>query len=466
MPRVPLALQSYQHPTLPLSAQRALNVYAEAQPQDAKARTALLLTPGLTPFSECGAGPIRGMAFFRDALIVASGGQVWRVAKDGSVEVLGGAPGSGFVRMATDGRWLALTDTESAETRLLNVSTVESITDPDFPGAKDVAVAGGFFVFLRPESETARGQWFISELRDPEAYNALDFASAEARPDAAVSLAVLGLDVWIFGERTTEIWVNTGRNQFPFERAPGGVIERGCAATASVQTMAGVAYWLGDDRVVYRASNSTPQRISTHALEQEWARLGSVADAEGWTYQRGGHSFYGLTIGGRTWVFDAGTALWHERASRSLTRWRGRMVLPAWEGLYVGDAVTGRVWRLDETARTDGGEVIEREAVTPPLHGEGRRMFMSRVTLEVDSGQGLTRDQGSDPQAMLDWSDDGGRTWSNELWRSMGKRGEWRQRVEWRRLGQFRERSLRVRMTDAVGTAFIAADFDAMGGTV
>lgn len=34
---------------LPLSAQRALNIYAEAEPQDAKSRTALLLTPGLVP---------------------------------------------------------------------------------------------------------------------------------------------------------------------------------------------------------------------------------------------------------------------------------------------------------------------------------------------------------------------------------------------------------------------------------
>jgi hypothetical protein len=40
-----------------------------------------------------------------------------------------------------------------------------------------------------------------------------------------------------------------------------------------------------------------------------------------------------------------------------------------------------------------------------------------------------------DPQAMLSWSDDGGKTWSNEYWRSAGKIGEHRKRSRWWRLG-------------------------------
>jgi len=42
---------------------------------------------------------------------------------------------------------------------------------------------------------------------------------------------------------------------------------------------------------------------------------------------------------------------------------------------------------------------------------------------------------GADPQVMLRWSDDGGHTWSNEHWRSMGQIGQTGYRTIWRRLG-------------------------------
>ena len=464
--RLPFALQSYQHPTRPLSQQRVLNMYPEAQPQDAKARAALLFCPGAHAHAACGPGPIRGMRYFRDRLICASGGQVWQVTQDGTAEALGGAPGSGPVRMADDGRWLAMVDVESAETRLLNVSDVTSITDPDFPGAKDVAVAGGFFAFLRPESETSRGQWFISDLRDPTSYDALQFISAEARPDPATAIVAWDKGLWVAGAASTEIFTNTGRNPFPFETAAGGFFERGCAAQMSVLVLDGYVYWLGNDRAVYRANNSAPQRISTAAQEAAWALLNSVGDVEATAYEAGAHKFYCLTIGGTTFCFDTATSLWHERLSRGLNRWRMGSLTAAWGGWYAGDSEDGTIWRVDPMLRLEGDAMIEREAIGAPLHGEGARMFMSRVGIEFDAGQGLATGQGSDPQAMLQWSDDGGRTWGNEHWRGIGPMGQYGRRAEWRALGQFRERTLKVRVTDPVGSAVLAVQIDVEPGAV
>jgi Neuraminidase (sialidase) len=78
----------------------------------------------------------------------------------------------------------------------------------------------------------------------------------------------------------------------------------------------------------------------------------------------------------------------------------------------------------------------------------------------MEAGAGLTSGQGSDPQIMLDWSDDGGRTWSNELWRSAGKIGEYRHRAIWNRLGRFRRRTLRIRKSDPVKASFLTAFAD------
>ena len=71
-----------------------------------------------------------------------------------------------------------------------------------------------------------------------------------------------------------------------------------------------------------------------------------------------------------------------------------------------------------------------------------------------------------DPQAMLRWSDDGGHTWSNEHWRSMGKIGEYGYRTIWRRLGmtqKLRDRVYEVSGTDPVKLAIMGAELQISG---
>jgi hypothetical protein len=69
--------------------------------------------------------------------------------------------------------------------------------------------------------------------------------------------------------------------------------------------------------------------------------------------------------------------------------------------------------------------------------------------------------QGVNPQAMLRWSDDGGHTWSNEHWRSMGAIGQYGYRTIWRRLGmteKLRDRVYEVSGTDPVKIAIMGAE--------
>jgi len=69
-----------------------------------------------------------------------------------------------------------------------------------------------------------------------------------------------------------------------------------------------------------------------------------------------------------------------------------------------------------------------------------------------------------DPQVMLRWSDDGGHTWSNEHWASMGKLGEYGKRVIWRRLGmtmKLRDRVYEISGSDPVKIAIMGAELTA-----
>ena len=80
---------------------------------------------------------------------------------------------------------------------------------------------------------------------------------------------------------------------------------------------------------------------------------------------------------------------------------------------------------------------------------------------------GLNSGQGSDPQVMLRWSDDGGHTFSNEHWKSMGAIGKYGKRTIWRRLGatmKIRDRVYEVSGTDPVRIYIMGAEL-AISGT-
>lgn len=461
--KIPFATQSYQARSLPLSAQRVVNLFAEAAPPDARSTVVLYGTPGLTLFGTVGSGPIRGLHVMGTTLYAVSGDQLYSVSSSGVGTNLGTLAGrertESRVDMADNGRQLVIINSDGKGT-VYDGTTLAAITDPDFPRASSLSYVDGYFLFTRPNT----GQWFISDLLEATSYDALDFATAETYPDPLVKVYVDHREVWLFGTKSTEIWSNTGGAAFPFERVSGAVIERGCAAAGSVAKMDNSVFWLGDDGIVYRAAGYQPQRVSTHAIEHAIEGYATLADALAFTYSQEGHSFFCLTFpdAAVTWVYDASTQLWHERESRddegrSLGRWRVNAYADAYNQHVVGDYDSGQLYTLDMDEATENGLAIRREAVSAPVAATGQRLKMARLELELETGVGRTTGQGSTPQAMIQFSDDGGRTWSNERWATMGQLGEYRRRVRWYRMGQFRERYLRLTLADPVKVALIGA---------
>jgi hypothetical protein len=58
---------------------------------------------------------------------------------------------------------------------------------------------------------------------------------------------------------------------------------------------------------------------------------------------------------------------------------------------------------------------------------------------------------------MLRWSDDGGFTWSNEHWASIGLAGQTKNRCTWNRLGQAWDRVYEGNFSDPVPRDIIGA---------
>jgi hypothetical protein len=454
--RIPFAIQAYQSRSLPVMAQQTINFYAEKMPSDAKAQIVLMNTPGLRLHSGLGSGPIRGMADFHGSLFVLSGTDLYQVMENGSASVVGTVPAAGDVYMESNAEQLGVL--VGASLYIWDGSTLALVTDVDYPGWGSFCALDGYFIGTLPDSD----QFSISDLDDGTAHDGGDVASAEGSPDHLVRAFKDHRELWLFGRQTTEVWYNSGATDFPFARVDGGFMEKGLLAAKLVAKNDNSVFWVGNDRIVYRADGFRPQRVSTHAIEKILRELETVSDGYSLTYVQDGHTFICFTFptSGATIVLDAATNLWHERKSYGLDYWRACCHVPIFGKLLVGDHINGNVYELDLDHFWENEDPIIRVATSAPIDANGKRISMATLDMSMETGVGLTTGQGSDPQAMLSWSDDDGRTFGIERWASIGRIGEYKKRLRWNRLGSFRTRIYRLSVSDPVKSIVIGIGDD------
>jgi hypothetical protein len=194
-----------------------------------------------------------------------------------------------------------------------------------------------------------------------------------------------------------------------------------------------------------------------------------MSDAIAYTYQQDGHAFYVLVFpsANTTWVYDVSTQAWHERAgftNGAFTRHRSNCQMSFNNKIIVGDFESGNIYSFDLEVYADNGQIqkwLRTWRALPTGQNNLKRTAQHSLQLDCESGVGLNLGQGSDPEVMLRWSDDGGHTWSNEHWATIGKIGQFYRRVFWRRLGmtlKLRDRVYELSMTDPVKIAIVGAE--------
>lgn len=151
----------------------------------------------------------------------------------------------------------------------------------------------------------------------------------------------------------------------------------------------------------------------------------------------------------------------------SLGRWRTSTGIN-WLGMaLVGDAYSGVLGLSNFEAFTEYGNPMRFLITTPPLHDDRKRIFIPRFEIEVEAGEGIPGVPDSDPQMFLQWSKDGGKTWSTLMPpQSMGKLGEYVRRLRWLNLGQSRTWVFRLTCTDPTRRYIIGAyttEFKSLG---
>jgi hypothetical protein len=440
---------SYKRRSLPLSAQRMVNCYLEIAPPGAKAPVGVVSSYGIDDWAAPGADPVRGGIVINGVPFVVVGTALYRLNADQSATSLGSIPGAQLVSMAGDGTNVAV----AAEGNLYiyNGSTVSQVTDPDFPGAAWVGFLDGFFPIIEPDT----GRIWINETPyDPTGWNALDFTTAEGAPDDLLWGVISHRELYAFGRETIEVLYNSGDTDTPIRRTDSGFVETGImSAHAAAPTDNGIAF-LGNDGLAYMLRGYQPERISDYAMEQAVEAYEDKSCVV-MPFTEGGHKMVAFHFAEGSWVFDLSTQLWHERQSSGHVRWRPQIALEAFNRTLLGDYSSNRIGVLDFRLFEEWGEVLRASCTSPSVSDENRVMFHGSLELQFETGVGTLATP--DPQVMLDWSDDGGRTWSSEHWRSLGAMGAFTARAIWRRLGRARDRVYRYSITDKVRRTLIQA---------
>ena len=525
--KTPILGSSYVIRSVNAADNRMVNLYPEVVPEAGKEPAYLQRCPGMVLKATLGTGPIRGLYTLGDFMYVVSGNEFYKLdsnfdtqndlllengslvlLEDGSsillenstIVSIGFVSGTGPVSMADNGTQIFIAANPDGYIYNSVTDVFAQITDPDFPGAVTVGYLDGYFVFNEPNSQRV----WVTSLLDGLSIDPLDFASAEGSPDGLVSLIIDHREAWLFGTNSVEVWYNSGDADFPLSRIQGAYNEIGCIAPYSVAKMDNSVFWLGADArgqgIVYRANGYQGVRISTHAVEFAIQGYSNLSDAVGYTYQQDGHTFYVLnfTDADTTWVFDAATGAWHERAgfrNGDFKRHRGNCHT-RFTGLpIIGDYADGRIYAFDLNVYSDAGATqkwLRRWRALPTGANDLRRTAHHSLQIDLETGVGLPGwgfDEqfylgaenfdilqteigqdiildfnavvGANPQLMLRWSDDGGHTWNGERQASMGRVGEYGTRTIFRRLGmttKLRDRVYEISGTDPVKVAIMGAE--------
>lgn len=420
------------------SGARLVNCFAERADGDKRDDFAIMATPGLSTWADLGADAIRGSHAMAGALYAVAGSILYSINESATATALGSVGGTGLVRMADNGTQLCIVGGTTGY--ILSGGTVTTLANWGITWpVSDVGFIDSYIIWTRADT----GQFFISGLGDATSYDPADIATAEGSPDDIVGMMIDHREVQFFGSSTVEIFYNSAAAAFPFERQGNAFIERGCFDRDSIVKIDNSVNFMGDDRIVYRLQGYQPVRISTHAIEYQ---LRDVTYARGFAYDQEGHKFYCLDTDNGTFVFDQATGLWHERQSWDLTGWRINGAARCYNRMLLTSGQDGKIYEPSLDLNDEDGATIAVDVYLPTIEGKRQRLIMHSFEVLCETGVGNS--DVADPQIMLRYSDDGGRNWSNEMQRSMGAVGDYRRRAIWRKLGQFRQRQMHLRVTD------------------
>lgn len=371
------------------------------------------------------------------------------ILSDGTIVARGTlATTAGRVGMEWGRDQVMIVDGDNGYVFRLSTNAFTKITDADFSGSRMVSELDGFFIAQNPTTD----QFYISAVDDGLTWDALDFASAESRPDNVVAHVVINREALLLGELTTEWWF-VGGGSFALDRRTVSAV--GCIAPWSVKRADNTVLMIGRDEngsgLVYQIAGYQAKRVSTFGLEHYLQSSTDISAAVAFVFQWHGETFYALQVPGlkTTPCYQLSTGSWFDLADidgdGQFKAYRATDHVYCF-GRHLMLSEDGRIWSLSDAVHKYGASPRVCERTSP--HSASRTLEpvrYSEFVADVTTGEAVV--PGTTVYAELCWSNDGGRSFGDPVLRSLGAIGERLDPPRWRRLGMARDRVWKLRFS-------------------
>lgn len=355
------------------------------------------------------------------------------------------------------------TDSTKATVTAVDSNTTLSLSSDIFTSGENYEIGPDGFVspssveykdtyFIATEANSHKFQ--ISAPGNGADWDALEFSNADNKPDILVRVIENNSELVLFGLDSTEFWVNTQAVDFTYGRIATN--DWGLVATQSVAKFDNGLMFLArnaemGEAVLVLMNGHIPVRVSTSEWEHIINGYSNKANATGYSYLLDGHPMYRINFDEGSWEYDGSTGVISEIKSDGHSRHLSDNHIYYLHQHLVGGYSEGKVYELDKDTYTDNGMPIKRQLRGKHVFDQDfNKVTIDRLQLLMETGVGLESGQGSDPQVMLRYSKDGGRTWGREIRRTFGKIGKYLTRAIWRRLGSARDWVFEITITDPV----------------
>ncbi|MFW1971075.1 hypothetical protein [Acinetobacter bereziniae] len=395
MIKLPLVGPAYKMQAQSMSCQNCINWYPQTIEYPNGSRVAALMpTPGLKKIFQGVTSAVRGLHVLSNGALLAVIGNKLYHSKANKFDLteIGSISALGTVRFADNGRVALIVNGTYTYSLDLKKLTLTRLSGSAIPRSTHVAFLDGRFVFNKANT----GQFHWSDLYSTNV-NALSYATAESTPDNVTAIIKFNsTELWLFGSQSVERYYGTGSANAPFSRLSGGAMSFGCLAPDSIVSLSTGVIWLGVSEFggsqIVMSAGGIPERISTHALEEEIASFSKTTDAMAYAYQMEGHVFYVISFPSAnvTFCFDVSTGLWHQRsfANAQGLHERHRSQHHAYfNNIHiVGDYHNGKLYQLDNNIFTDDGELILRERTAQAIITDQKLTRFNQLQIICETG--------------------------------------------------------------------------------
>lgn len=465
--RVPFLGPTYNGRSNFLDPTRCINFYPEINPNpNPKSSLSLIGTSGLLKALDTSRSTIRGL-YGLDQLYVVADNLFF--SWDGTTLTQIGqlSTNTGPVIMKDNGSLGHQICVVDGSVYIYDTIAKTLVQPSSYPKLIHLAYIDGYFVGVDDELTH-----YTSDLYNGLVWNALAQGLVLSTTDKLRGIAYIQQQLVMIKQGSCEFWYDAGvatSMGSPFARVPGAMVAFGTDASYSITAGPNSSViFLGFQRLgdnlefvgVVQLSGYTPQIISPPAINYRINQFSVKSDAIGYSYSEDGHTFYVLTFptADATFVYDFTTQLWHERSSYResdspdvVGRHRGNCYACFNGTHYVGDYNSGKVFQMSSNVYSDDGDPIISTRIAPISYDltDLEAQFIHRFYVDIEVGV-TDPSLVVDPKAMLSWSNDSGFTWSNTYEATLGKVGEYRTRLIWRRLGGAINRVFKLTISEPI----------------